>query len=137
MKTPDTKINVGTILRKKDTDRLYPVVKVYDNGDVDILGDGFLTEKVTKETLKTEYEVSNLCNEEKVNHPKHYCREGAMECIDEMIILFGKEAVMTFCKLNAWKYRYRAAEKNGEEDMKKSDWYIQLYNQLLNTFNYE
>ena len=59
-----------------------------------------------------------------VNHPKHYERQGAMECIDEMEVIFGVEAVQTFCKLNAWKYRYRAAMKNGEEDIRKSDWYL-------------
>lgn len=65
-----------------------------------------------------------------VNHPKHYERENALECIDEMILVFGVDAVMDFCKLNAWKYRYRAADKNGEEDIKKSDWYMAMYKQL-------
>jgi len=65
-----------------------------------------------------------------VNHPSHYCREGSVECIDEMILLFGKEEVKSFCKLNAWKYRKRALYKNGEEDMKKSDWYINKYKEL-------
>ena len=65
-----------------------------------------------------------------VNHPKHYNRENGMECIDEMILVFGKEAVKHFCLCNAWKYRYRAADKNGEEDLKKSDWYLQKYKEL-------
>lgn len=65
-----------------------------------------------------------------VNHPSHYCQEGSMECIDEMIMLFGKEEVMHFCKLNAWKYRKRALYKNKEEDMKKSDWYLAKYKEL-------
>lgn len=65
-----------------------------------------------------------------VNHPQHYCREGAMECIDEMITLFGKDVVKHFCLCNAWKYRYRSNAKNGEEDIKKSDWYIQKYKEL-------
>ena len=65
-----------------------------------------------------------------VNRPKHYIREGGMECIDEMILLFGVEEVKSFCKLNAWKYRYRAAEKNGEEDLRKSDWYLRKYKEL-------
>ena len=65
-----------------------------------------------------------------VNHPKHYNREGGMECIDEMILIFGIDAVMDFCKCNAWKYRYRAADKNGEEDLKKSDWYLKKYKEL-------
>lgn len=67
---------------------------------------------------------------ENVNHPKHYNREGGMECIDEMILVFGKEAVKHFCLCNAWKYRYRAADKNGEEDLKKSDWYLSKYKEL-------
>lgn len=65
-----------------------------------------------------------------VNHPQHYCREGAMECIEEMITLFGKEVVKHFCLCNAWKYRYRSNAKNGEEDIKKSDWYIRKYKEL-------
>ena len=65
-----------------------------------------------------------------VNHPKHYCREGAMECIDEMVLIFGKEAVKHFCICNAWKYRARAMDKNGTEDLKKSDWYIKKFKEL-------
>ena len=65
-----------------------------------------------------------------VDHPSHYNREGSMECIDEMILVFGKEAVMNFCLCNAWKYRYRAADKNGAEDIAKSDWYIKKYSEL-------
>lgn len=65
-----------------------------------------------------------------VNHPSHYNREGAMETIDEMIELFGIEQTMAFCKLSAWKYRARALRKNGEEDMKKSDWFVRKYAEL-------
>lgn len=67
---------------------------------------------------------------EMINHPKHYSRDDAMECINEMILVFGVEATMNFCLLNAWKYRYRAADKNGIEDLKKSDWYMKLYQDL-------
>lgn len=59
-----------------------------------------------------------------VNYPPHYTRKNAMECIDEMEFLFGTEAVIWFCKCNAWKYRYRSADKNGAEDIAKSDWYM-------------
>lgn len=69
-------------------------------------------------------------NTEAVNHPKHYGREGAMECIDEMVLVFGVEATMNFCLLNAWKYRYRAGAKGGEEDLRKSDWYLAKYAEL-------
>ena len=65
-----------------------------------------------------------------VNHPAHYEREGAMESIDEMVLVFGKEAVRWFCLCNVWKYRYRAACKNGTEDIQKSDWYMRKYKEL-------
>lgn len=68
-----------------------------------------------------------------INKPKHYNRESAMESIDEMILVFGIEAVKNFCLCNVWKYRYRATDKNGEEDLKKSDWYMRKYKELCNT----
>ena len=67
-----------------------------------------------------------------INHPSHYCREDAMESIDEMVLVFGKEAVKNFCLCNVWKYRYRSSSKNGEEDLKKSDWYMKKYQELSN-----
>ena len=78
----------------------------------------------------------SLNNFDNVNKPKHYNREGAMQCIDEMIMVFGKEAVKNFCLCNAWKYRYRAADKNGEEDIKKSDWYLAKYKELDDKVKY-
>lgn len=65
-----------------------------------------------------------------VHHPDHYNREGAMECIEEMITLFGREVVKHFCLCNIHKYRYRASAKNGEEDIKKSDFYVKKYKEL-------
>ena len=69
--------------------------------------------------------------EDVVNHPFHYCQDGGMECIDEMIAIFGKTAVKHFCLLNVWKYRKRAVFKNGAEDMKKADWYMKKYVELV------
>ena len=66
-----------------------------------------------------------------VNSPSHYTH-GGMECIDEMIALYGVEEVKSFCKLNVHKYRKRALYKNGEEDMKKSNWYMNKYVELKN-----
>lgn len=58
-----------------------------------------------------------------VNSPAHYTQEGRKECIEEMLEKFGAEAVMDFCKLNAYKYEYRADFKNGDEDRYKAAWY--------------
>lgn len=59
---------------------------------------------------------------ENVNHPAHY--QGKHECIDEMIALFGVDAVRCFCMCNVYKYRFRAANKNGAEDIAKAEWYM-------------
>jgi hypothetical protein len=71
--------------------------------------------------------------EDIVNKPSHY--NHGMECIDEMILIFGIDAVMTFCKLNVWKYRKRALHKNGQEDIDKSNWYINKYYELQERLN--
>ena len=67
-----------------------------------------------------------------INHPKHYCRENAIECLDEMRLVFGDDIVAAFSLCNVWKYRYRAASKGQEEDLKKSDFYMRKYKELIN-----
>lgn len=63
-------------------------------------------------------------DEEQVNHPQHYNQSG-IECIDAMIAAFGQAEVISFCKLNAFKYLWRAEHKNNAlEDLKKAQWYI-------------
>lgn len=68
--------------------------------------------------------------EDIITKPSHYNRKGAMECLDEIELIFGREALKYFCLCNAWKYRYRAADKNGEEDIKKSDEYLRRYKEM-------
>lgn len=58
-----------------------------------------------------------------VNHPDHY-NQGGIECIDAMRSAFGEEQVRVFCKLNAFKYIWRADQKNGEQDLRKAIWYL-------------
>ena len=65
-----------------------------------------------------------------IEHPSHYNRKGAMECFDEFVLLYGVEAAKHACLFNIHKYRYRAADKNGAEDLAKSDWYIKKYKEL-------
>lgn len=67
------------------------------------------------------FDVANVPEPDNVNHPAHY--QGAHECIDVMKAMFGVEAVKAFCRCNAFKYRFRAGMKNGEEDIRKAEWY--------------
>jgi len=67
---------------------------------------------------------SKLCVADNVNHPSHYTN-GKVECIDALESatdgLAGIEAV---CTANAIKYLWRWKYKNGIEDLKKAQWYI-------------
>lgn len=68
-------------------------------------------------------------NSSNINHPKHY-NNGNIECIDAMESTFGETAVMDFCLLNAFKYLWRANSKNGKDDIKKAQWYLDKYIEL-------
>ena len=73
------------------------------------------------ETVQTNYTPSE------VSHPSHYSAHNR-ECIVEMLILFGLDKFITFCQMNAWKYRYRAGRKVNEpfdNDNAKADRYIE------------
>lgn len=75
-------------------------------------------------------------NKEMVNHPDHY-KQGGKECIEVMIEEFGEDAVIAFCKLNAFKYRWRAGKKDGnslEQDLAKAKWYENYYEKLLTEY---
>ena len=69
-----------------------------------------------------------MMSKDNVNHPDHY--QGKHECLDEMIALFGLEAVKHFCMCNVYKYRVRAARKNGAEDLNKADNYMEILMKL-------
>lgn len=79
---------------------------------------------------KEQKEPTKATEHDPVNHPSHYTN-GGMECIDEMILIFGETTVANFCICNVWKYRKRALYKNGEEDLKKADWYMAKYKELI------
>jgi hypothetical protein len=64
-----------------------------------------------------------------VAHPSHY-NQGNIECIDAMVAAFGKEAVATFCHINAFKYLWRTEHKNGLQDIDKAIWYLNKYKEL-------
>lgn len=90
--------------------------------------------KEPNKSFKNEdYGYEEISNDEidMVNHPPHYNRDGAMECIDEMINVFGKDIVACFCLCNVWKYRYRASDKGHKEDLSKSDYYMDKYKELI------
>jgi len=64
-----------------------------------------------------------------VYKPFHYT-QGDVECIDAMTEAFGQNQVSTYCKLNAFKYLWRAGLKeyteNDDQDIQKAIWYLKF-----------
>ncbi len=72
---------------------------------------------------------------EQVNHPSHY-NNYPMEVIDMMEHIWGTEEVITFCEMNAFKYRMRMGLKDNnsiEQDLAKEKWYLNKSNELKNS----
>jgi hypothetical protein len=68
---------------------------------------------------------------EMVNSPQHYNIDG-LECIDVMLKLYGKDAVLNFCMLNSFKYQFRCNRKNNcKQDLEKARWYMNKFLELL------
>lgn len=59
-----------------------------------------------------------------VNHPSHYTK-GGVECIDAITAAtVNKTGIEAVCTANVIKYLWRYEAKNGLEDVKKAQWYI-------------
>lgn len=67
-----------------------------------------------------------------VKNPAHYNKYD-MEVIDMMLKIWGDAAVINYCRLNAFKYRMRAGNKNNnsiEKDLAKEKWYLDKIQEL-------
>lgn len=65
-------------------------------------------------------------------NPDHYKNSTSLECIESMYLIFGKDAVISFCLCNTWKYIWRWKNKNGAEDLEKAKWYCEHAFMLTN-----
>lgn len=99
--------------------------KEIDKGPTLSIAKEFSVEESLNMGPKTKEAVRKILEpKETVNHPSHY-NQGKREVIEEMRILFGDEAVESFCRLNAYKYLRRAEFKgNKKEDLDKAEWYM-------------
>ncbi len=69
----------------------------------------------------TEEEVMGK-SQDNVNNPSHYNQAG-IECIDAIKASLG-DGYQDYCKGNVMKYLWRYKHKNGIEDLKKAQWYL-------------
>ena len=58
-----------------------------------------------------------------VNHPEHYT-SGGIECIDAIRASLGDKEFADYCKGNIIKYLWRYRHKNGVEDLRKAQVYL-------------
>ncbi len=58
-----------------------------------------------------------------VSHPSHYT-QGNIECIDAIQASMSASEFAAFLKGNVQKYLWRYSNKNGIEDLKKAQWYL-------------
>lgn len=65
-----------------------------------------------------------------INRPSHYA-SGKIECIEAIeVATEGLEGIEAVCTGNVLKYIWRWKRKNGVEDLKKAQWYL---NKLIET----
>jgi hypothetical protein len=71
--------------------------------------------------------VCQICHTKKygdnVNHPTHYT-SGGIETIDYLEAKLSQDEFVGYLKGNILKYMSRANLKNGAEDYKKAQWYL-------------
>ena len=69
--------------------------------------------------------IMGVSAKDNVNRPSHYTK-GKVECIDAIeSATVGKTGIDAVCVANVIKYLWRYEEKNGLEDIKKAQWYLQ------------
>ena len=88
-------------------------------------------EKLAEDVRKAQEKADNT-KYEMVNHPKHY-NEYDIEVIEMMERIWGLEATILFCQMNAFKYRQRMGLKPGqpiEQDLDKEKWYLKKAKEL-------
>ena len=62
-------------------------------------------------------------NEDVVNKPSHYNQSG-IECIDAIKAALTPAEFRGYIKGNLIKYTWREQYKNGDQDLKKAQWYL-------------
>ena len=72
-------------------------------------------------------EIVNLMpmpkEEDNINHPAHYT-QGGIECIEAIKASMTASEFRGYLKGNAMKYMWRYQLKNGVEDLRKAQWYL-------------
>lgn len=125
IKKGDTYKCIKTVKMSGDGRVMYVAGKIYTSEQDGCLTDenGIIEHYWLEEDSFEKHFIPYNKNTNNVNHPSHY-NKGNIECIDAMISAYGKDTVSDFCICNAFKYIWRYKYKNGIEDLKKAQWYL-------------
>ena len=78
---------------------------------------------IEKELIEAIKNQPIIVSDNVVNHPSHYT-QGKYEVIDYIEDKLSKEELQGYCVGNVLKYVSRFKHKNGLEDLKKAEWYL-------------
>lgn len=123
------KASVLSVLKKS------PLIIGNDNDCVDLFAEAILDRLIGCMTSGTdsdsciaevkEHIPDHQPEKELVNHPEHYNIPGRKECIEEMMDIWGAQAVALWCEMTAYKYSYRVGHKDPENlEQGKIKWYM-------------
>lgn len=120
----DVKLRSGHVITKRLTAALY-WNHYTPNGDGEITSYRLhrdINSRASHDRL--EQDLNECIGQDVVNHPSHYTK-GSIECIDAIdSATTGKSGIEAVCVANVIKYLWRYEEKNGLEDVKKAQWYL-------------
>jgi len=98
----------------------YAVTVTYDGFEQDYAPEDLVL--FAKPRKPVELKSLSISNPDNVNHPSHY-NESGIECIEAIRATLGSE-FPAYCKGNVMKYLWRYQYKNGIEDIKKAQVYL-------------
>lgn len=79
---------------------------------------------ISKPLLNDQYAEIEKVRQDIINSPIHYA-DSTIECIDAMEAMMTPEQFIGYLRGNVFKYQWRYEKKNGIEDLKKAQWYLE------------
>ena len=87
------------------------------------LGDDFMTNQEKQMYFGFTGDSVHSATTDTVHAPNHY-QGDKMECIDAMATMLSHDEFRGFLRGNIFKYMWRYKDKNGIEDLRKANWYL-------------
>ncbi len=124
------------VLKEKKHKTLLGLIKTFFlNKKLIKLGERILFKVIRRKRLKSlesrgeriitfDSKVKKKKTDDPVNHPNHYQGRNGLETIDVMRNFLSKDGFVSYCIGNCLKYLCRYRNKNGIEDLKKAQVYL-------------